>query len=178
MADNYAGLRRVARAVDAEPTPENEPDAPKGPKAEQKKEVTMTEEEKLAAAKAEGKSEALAEASAAANARYNTVLASEHYAGREKLAAKLLGNDKLDATEIVGMLAEAEKAAPVAADPETNRAAAEEAGRQTMKEALEENANSNIDANNGGGKPLDAKAKAAGVWDRANAKVGRAKPAA
>jgi hypothetical protein len=42
---------------------------------------------------------AVADATAAANARFSAVLASEHYAGRETLAQTLLGNDKLTAEE-------------------------------------------------------------------------------
>lgn len=43
---------------------------------------------------------------AAGNARIQAVFASEHVAGREIAAGKLLSNPKLSAAEIIGMLAE------------------------------------------------------------------------
>lgn len=58
---------------------------------------------------------AIAEAKAEVHQRYSTVMASEHYAGREKLAATLLANDKMSADEIVTALAAAAPAAPAKA---------------------------------------------------------------
>ena len=44
----------------------------------------------------------------------NTVLASEHYAGREALAQNLLGNAKMSGDEIIAALAVAAKPTPAA----------------------------------------------------------------
>lgn len=91
----------AANSGDEEPTPD--------PDEEEPEMTTQTNDDAVAKAHAEG--------FAAANTRFNAVLASEHYAGRETLAQTLLGNDKLTAEEINTALASAPKAAaPVAAE--------------------------------------------------------------
>lgn len=76
---------------------------------------------------------AIAEAKAEVHQRYSTVMASEHYAGREALATTMLANDKLGAEEIVTMLAAAPKAAtPVAGGAEAD----DEAARAEMRDKL------------------------------------------
>lgn len=55
---------------------------------------------------AEAKAEGLKAGAAAERERFNKVMASEHFAGREKLAVKLLGNAAMDADSIVEALAE------------------------------------------------------------------------
>lgn len=69
---------------------ETEDDGTKKPKSKKKDDEYM--DDKASAAKA-------------ATDRSLAVMASEHFAGREKLAATLLANDKLSADEIVGILA-------------------------------------------------------------------------
>lgn len=131
----YAGLRMTARAGKPMPDKEDtmtegedeadadEAEAGNKPKGKEKDEY-MTESEAnaaIAAARAEGFAEA--------TARANTVLGSEHYAGREALATTMLANDKLSADEIVTMLAAAPKAAapaaPVSAEADEDTARAE-----------------------------------------------------
>lgn len=62
----------------------------------------------------------VAQARAEERARYTAVMSSEHYQGREALAAKMLANDKLSADDIIGMLA---AAAPGAAGNDADAAA-------------------------------------------------------
>lgn len=134
----YTGLRAAVRAggpkpddMEPEETAEDEGEAgqakPK-PKGKKKDDEYMTESETnaaIAAARAEGFS--------AATARANTVLASEHYAGREALATTLLANDKLAADEIITALA----AAPKAAVPDAGGAEADdEKARANMRKEL------------------------------------------
>lgn len=95
------------------------------PEGQNKDDEFMTEEEHKAAV-AEAEAAALAKGFAAANARAATVMASEHYKGREPLAAKLLEKDALSADDIVGMLEAASPAAPAnAAEADDDRARAE-----------------------------------------------------
>lgn len=101
------------------------------------------------------------DAFAQVNARFQTVLASEEYAGREQLAHTLLGNASLSADNIIAALA----AAP---SPNAKAGDAEAAARAEMKSALAETSNSNIDANTP--KP-GAAANATAIWDKAIAKV-------
>jgi hypothetical protein len=69
--------------------------------------TTEANDAAIAAARAEGFADA--------SARYNAVLASEHYAGRESLALNLLGNAAMSAEAIVAALGTV--APPVAAAP-------------------------------------------------------------
>lgn len=105
----------------------------------------------------------------AATDRFSAVMASEHYAGREAAAGKLLTKASLfsaSADDIVDLLADMPKVEQAALTEEQQREAAEEAGRKEMKEALETGKNSNIDAGgNGGGK--DKAESSAAVWDSA-----------
>lgn len=106
--------------------------------------------------------------------RFTAVMGSEHYAGREKLAATLLKSD-MSAADIVAALGDAPKAepsAPNALSEEQQLGAAEAAGREEMLKAIAETGNSHIDAN-GGGKGNDKKADASTVWDKAHARVYR-----
>jgi hypothetical protein len=133
-----------------------------------KKEKSVDEETKAAleAARTEGRDTGFK----SANERMNTVFASEHYAGREAAAAKMLGKPNLSAEDIVDLLADMPRAEPqggAGLTEEQQRAAAEEAGRKEMKAALEENNNSDIDAGGGGdGKP-DKRKAADDVWAKA-----------
>ena len=109
----------------------------------------------------------------AATDRFSAVMASEHYAGREAAAGKLLTKASLfsaSADDIVDLLADMQKVEQTALTEDQQREAAEEGGRKEMKEALEQGKNSSIDAGgNGGGK--DKGADASAVWDRAIARV-------
>lgn len=113
------------------------------------------------------------EARAAERSRFSTVLASEHYAGREALASNLLAKDALSAEDIVAALETAPKTAATPAavepDPAAAAAAAEAAARAEMQAAIDATGNSDIDAD-AGGKPSDA-ANATAVWDRVIARM-------
>ena len=110
---------------------------------------------------------ASADATAAANARFSAVLASEEYAGREPLAQKLLGNANLSADDIIDTLKAAEKK-PVqeAADASSAAAGAEEAARQEMQAELARNKNSNVDAN-ASGEGVGGATDASALWGQA-----------
>lgn len=110
-----------------------------------------------------------AEAGAKANGGRDValaVMASEHFAGREKLAATLLANDKLSADEIIAILS---------ASGTTTTTDPEDAARADMKAALAAAGKSGIEANDGGTVTPGA---AASVWDKSYAKLGLVKPAA
>ncbi len=101
------------------------------------------------------------DAFAQVNARFQTVLASDDYKGREQLAHTLLGNASLSADAILAALA----AAP---SPTVNAGTADDAALAEMRAALASTGNSKIDAN---APAPGAAAKAASVWDTALAKV-------
>lgn len=133
---------------DPETMPDTDEDDDLAGDKPKKKDTNMTDTEHsaaLAAAKEEGR----AEGAAATHKRYSDVMASDHYAGREKLALALLGNDKLSAGEVITALQAADKVEPTSA-ADTN-AAAEDAARAEMQAALRESANSQVDASGGGG---------------------------
>ena len=121
------------------------------------KDQDMTEEEMQAAIAAARK-----EGFEAANARFNTVLASDHFAGREQLAKTLLATD-LSAENIVAALAAAAPAAPTAP---ANTTASDDAAREEMRAAIQQNTNAAVEtgavaAPTGADAP-DQKAVAAG----------------
>lgn len=124
------------------------------------KDQDMTEEEMQAATAAARK-----EGFEAANARFNTVLASDHFAGREQLAKTLLATD-LSAENIVAALAAAAPAAPPAAPAPANTTASDDAAREEMRAAIQQNTNAAVEtgavaAPTGADAP-DQKAVAAG----------------
>lgn len=164
----YAGLRLAARAGDPEPenNPDNQPEDEKTSAGTKKKEDDMSTANKdQEAAVAQAQADAKAEGMREANERFSKVLASEHYAGREPLAKKLLGNASLSADEIIETLSVAEKKADQQAEERANAEAAEEGGRKEMQAALSETKNSNIDAE-GSGKS-GPKADSSKIWDQA-----------
>lgn len=168
----YAGLRRAARAES--PAPENPETMPEDEgdteaKGKKKKDTEMTEEEHKAAI-AEAETKAKAAGFAEANERFAKVTASEHYAGRELLAHKLLGNAKLDADEIIDTLSASEKKVEFEASEEAKAAAAEEAGRKEMQAALGETTNSKIDAG-AGAQQQEKTAASSSLWDNAIARI-------
>ena len=175
-----AAIRAAAAGVrasdDADDTIEEETDdAPEAPVKSKRKERSMSDENKAAldAAKTEGRAEAFKEA----NERMNAVFASEHYAGREGLAAKMLGKQGMSADDIIDILAATPKADTSAMSAQ-QREAADEAGRKEMRDALIQSGNSDIDANDAagksGGKDKSAEAQQAKAgWKRAASKVNR-----
>lgn len=134
---------------DADEDDTDMPDGEKKPKAKKKDDENMDDD---AGAKA-------------ATERAVAVMSSEHVAGRTKLAADLLANDKLSADEIVAILSASAPAA--SGDPDA-------AARAEMQNALAETGNSNIAAD-GGGSPSTPKAGGAQVWDKALAKINAAR---
>jgi hypothetical protein len=102
----------------------------------------------------------------AATERAVAVMSSEHVAGRTKLAADLLANDKLSADEIISILSASAPATTT--DPE-------DAARAEMQAALQEAGNSAVEANDSGAA---AQAADSAVWDKTYAKLGYIKPAA
>lgn len=170
MNGSHAGLRLAARASEPNEEPDTQPE-PEGAKPkDKKKEDEMSDSKTHTIADVEkAAADAATAATLAASERFNAVLASEHYAGREPLAQKLLGNVSLSAADIIDMLQAAEKkpdAESSEMSDEDKRRAAEEGGRQEMREQLGKDRNSTIDAD--GGTPGDkAKARAAGLaaWD-------------
>lgn len=145
-------------------TPEDRPDEETSDDKSKPEESPMTEEE-IKAAIAMATTEATATATAAANARYAAVMASEHFPGREKVAASLLSNEAMTADSIISTLALIEKPAATT----TNTGDAEAAARAEMQAAIAEGGNSNIDAGGSGQKPKEA--SSADVWAAAHAGV-------
>lgn len=154
------------------PENEDEDDGTMPPNKSKGKDTEMTEAEHQAAvtaAQAEARTATMKES----RDRMTAVMASEHYAGREAYAAKLLTKESLSAAsaeDIIDLLADGPKVEQVALTEEQQREAAEEAGRKEMQTELAKGKNSQVEANDQGGKP-DAKAKADSVWDRAYASV-------
>lgn len=166
----YAGLRLAARAGKPDPdetmednTPEDEAEDETEDAKGKKKDDYMTEDEHNAAV-----AEATAKAKADERARFGAVMASEHYEGREKLAATLLANDKLSADEIIGAL---EAASPAVA--EETEADTEAAAREEMQAALNSSSSATIEANTRSNQ-TDPKASA-DVWGKTYSKLGLAK---
>lgn len=147
------------------PDPADEPEEDEtNPKSKRKEEPDMTEttttdQAALDAAHAAGFK--------AANERMNTVFASEHYAGHEAAAHKLLGKD-MSAEDIIDVLADMPKIELTAAlSEEEQRKAAEDAGRAEMKAAINGGQNAAIEPNGGGAVSADDPAAAAAIWDGA-----------
>lgn len=133
------------------------------------KDKPMPTEEEMKAAVVAAETKARDEGTKAANDRMNLVFASEHYVGRETVAAKMLGRN-MSAEDIIATLADMPKAAgPTALTEEQRIAAAETAGREEMKDQLALTGNSNIVATGGKGgeKKPDTKAEADAVWGKA-----------
>jgi hypothetical protein len=163
----YAGIRLAARA--GKPKPDMEDTMPdededmeedtdmKKPKGKKKETEYMNEEQAQAAISA-SRSEGFAEA----NARAGAVISSNHYEGREKLAAAMLANDKLSADEIVTMLAASPAASSAASSEDTDRA--------SMRAAL---ADSQPKSTGQADEPKAAGAADAVDWASAHAEVAK-----
>lgn len=157
ISRRLAAHRQALASAAPEPTEIPDPEVPgEDEHKESENMTTETNEAALAAARAEGFAEAMA--------RSNAVTGSEHYAGREALAATLLGNAKLSAEDITTALAAAPQATAA-----ISASADEGAALAAMQAALADTANSNIDA--GAAPSADSDAAAASVWDKAQANV-------
>jgi hypothetical protein len=133
----------------------NSPEKPDDEDTEDEEEI-MTEQEieKM-------KADARAEGVSASHARYNAVLASEHFAGREAMATKLLAKDGLSADDIIDVLSGAPAtaaAAPAALDKNSPdfKAAVDAQARDAMAKLLPTAAD-NADLRDGGEPDTSAK---------------------
>ncbi len=155
----FAGLSQALKPQGRNsPAPEELPDEDDGMEPESQddeEEKTMTTETPVE------QTEAYQAGYAAANARFTAVLASEHYAGREATAQKLLGK-AMSADDIIDVLA----STPAAAVSATSAEAAEVAARDEMRGAIGANVNSGVTPGAADAPATDAKA-AASVWDTA-----------
>jgi len=167
-----AAHREAVRAGDAKPAQDDDlnPDTPgeedeeTGSNKPQKKDgPAMDEETKAAieAARTEGQNLGFKSASE----RINTVFASDHYAGREAFASKLLGKENLSAEDIIDLLGTAPKGAAPEASADAIAAAKEEGQREAMMTAATL-ATSNVDPNGGEGSK-----KAADPWAKITAEL-------
>lgn len=153
----YAGLRMAARA--AQPDPETNPNEPEPDEDEDDTSASSEQQKDKKPMDTNCNADAVAQAVNAERQRTSAVLASEHYAGREKLAASLLETE-LSADQIVTALA-ASNAAPAKAEADP-----ESAARDEVRTVLGANANSGIEPGAGTSPQDDAKASDAS-WDRA-----------
>jgi hypothetical protein len=147
-----AAAKGVSTPVDDDENDEEtcENDGATAPSKSKRKDSDMAEAENNAAAIEAAKKDGHAQGFKAANERMNAVFASEHYAGREATAAKLLGKEAMSADDIIEVLADMPKVEQAALTEEQQRAAAEEAGRKEMREQIGQQGNSNVDADTGG----------------------------
>lgn len=158
----FAGLPAALKATKDAPkskpednqepeTPENEDEDEQSPPSKGK-DSEMTEAEHqaaVAAAQAEARSATMKES----RDRMTAVMASEHYAGREAYAGKLLTKESLataSAEDIIDLLADGPKVEKTGLTEEQQREAAEKGGREEMKDALAGGKNSDIEANDPG----------------------------
>lgn len=150
-----AQIRAAAAGANAsdntdEETPEIEtPDDGTSPPAKSKRKDTDMAEAEQNAAVETAKKEGQTAGFKAANDRMIAVMASEHYAGREAVAAKMLTKEGMSADDIIDVLAASPKAEISAVDPDKTKEAAEEAARKEMKDAIKSGKNSDVDADAG-----------------------------
>jgi hypothetical protein len=152
--------------AETDPTrPEDEEDETTADPTEgkKKKDKPMADEPVSAADHASAIADATAKATAAANARFSAVLASNEYKGREALATALLGNASMDAPAIITALAAAPNAeAAPAATAEDLKAAEEKGAQAAMLAAQAGDKDSNLEDGNGA-KP-DTRAASDALW--------------
>lgn len=132
-------------------------------------ETPLAEREDYQAGHAAGMSAALA--------RMTAVFGHEAAQGREATAMKMLCKPNMSAEDITDLLADYPAPTPAAEAPAAvadATEAAEAAARAEMRSAISETQNSDI-VPTGGKSGGSAKAATDGVWDRANAAVGRVK---
>lgn len=163
----FAGIEVALAKPDADPeeipnSDEPSEDETTNPKSKKKDKEMSDDTETAALADAEKKGHNTG--FKAATDRMAAVFASEHYAGREAAAAKLLSKS-MSAEDIIDVLADMPKIEVSALTEEQQREAAEAGGRVAMKDALAGSKNSNIDAGNEG--KTDIKAESQSVWAKA-----------
>lgn len=152
--------------------PDDADDESEQPEKPERKDDDMAEANQNAAIDA-AKAEARAEGMKAATDRLIAVKAHENFEGREAAAFDLLADEDLASmsAEAIGrLLGKMPKAETTALTEEEQREAAEAGGRAEMQAALAAGQNSNINANDEGGKP-DVRAKSDAVWAKARARV-------
>lgn len=148
-----AQIRAAAAGVRAsdetdEDEMETQDDGTSPPAKSKRKDTDMAEAEQNAAVET-AKKEGQAAGFKAANDRMNAVMASEHYAGREATANKLLSKEGMSAEDIIDVLATTPKAEATALTPDAAKEAAEAAGRKEMQDAIKSGTNSDVDADAG-----------------------------
>ena len=166
---------KIDAALASDPAPQKpsgqEPDAPETPETpvppEGEPDPQPEKEENMADDTPVEKTEAYAVGFKAANDRINTVFASEHFAGREASAVKLIGKANLSAEDVTELLADMPKREE--ASPEANHAAAEEAGRQAMQAAMASAGNKDLGSADVNADAGSSAAKADAIWDAAAA---------
>lgn len=170
--------RRLATAADVEDDETGgdgaTPTAPPPSKSKSKRKEDDMDEKEQAAAVSAARKEGHDAGFKAAIDRMNTVMASEHYTGREKQAATMLGKPAMSADDIVDVLADMPKVEKQELSAEEQRAAAEAAGRQEMRDAIAGGQNSSVDAGGSAAPGGDGKRNASetsALWDKAIAKV-------
>lgn len=142
-----AGASASEQADDNTET-ETQDDGTSPPAKSKRKDTDMAEAEQNAAVET-AKKEGQAAGFKAANDRMNAVMASEHYAGREATANKLLSKEGMSAEDIIDVLATTPKAETSALSEEQAKEAAAEAGRKEMQDAIKSGQNSDVDADAG-----------------------------
>lgn len=143
--------------VEGEPVPEDDEDEEEHPNMADKTAVEETAEYK--AGLAAGRTAALSD--------FTAVAASEEFKGREAHGIKLLGKGMASA-DVIDVLADMPRA--VQATEEELRAAAEEAGRKEMKEAMQGRGNADLGADKDSAPdPKKDRAATDAAWDKARA---------
>lgn len=163
----YAGLRAAARADALKPNAKDMmPEEDEAEAEEAEAEESEAKEKDKDYMNTDEANAAVAAARADERARCLAVISSEHFAGREAQATKLLAKDGLSADDVIELLADIAPAK--AADPEA-------AAREEMRAAIEEAGISGVEANDSGAVEQDGSAS---VWDKTYAKLGLNKAAA
>lgn len=141
-------------------------------------ETPMTEEERKAS-EANARAEAADEARAAANERVATIMASEHYAGREKLAATLI-TSSMSADEVVTALKAAGKEVTAQAETPapTGQAANDAAAAAAMQNVLDGQAADDTPSTTAGSASGGGSQVEGDPWGKAYGKLGMDKKVA
>lgn len=144
------------------------PSLSSGPDGNEQKDMTMTDTVDTNSNDYKAGMEA---ARKAANDRVNAVIASEHYAGREKLAATLLNSD-MNAESIVAALAAAPAPAKTGSETVTDPKAEQEERDKDLMRANLQKGNPDLGEDNEDEAAQTAKAKAENYgWDKIHARV-------
>lgn len=156
--------RSSARAD--EQTPEDAPaDQPGKKKPAEKKDDDMSEIDANSSDYKAGQKAAEEATRKAERDRFAAVTASEHYAGREALAGKLLKSD-MSAVDITEALAAAPKAAQAAEEPKRSAEEEELAQGREMLDGMKQQGNKDLGNKSDDGSDK-TRANASNVWKRA-----------